>query len=208
MLVMPKRSSLAWQGRPQSSWLRRLFALGPLLVGSTALLGWTLGVPALTTVLPGLVSMVPNTALSFMAISVGLLLLRLASSARRASRISVAASAALPVIIGILTLAEYAAGISFGIDELLFADPSIAVDYPGRPAPATAVSVSCAGAALLLLVRAAQRLDGAGWRSVMAAHLLALVPASVGYLSLAGYLFDVGAFIVSGLSRRWLSIPE
>jgi len=199
MLVMPNRSSLAWQSRPQSSWRRRLFALGPLLVGSTALLGWTIGVPALTSVLPGLVSMVPNTALSFMAISVGLLLLPAGvEPARPASRKSVAAFAALPVIIGMLTLAEYAAGISFGVDELLFADPNIASNFPGRPAPATAVSVSFAGAALLLLVRAATRLDGAGWRSVMAAHLLALVPASVGYLGLAGYLFDVGSLYSFG----------
>ena len=135
MLVMPNRSSLAWQSRPQSSWRRRLFALGPLLVGATALLGWTIGVPALTSVVPGLVSMVPNTALSFMAISVGLLLLPAGVElARPASQKCVAAFAALPVIIGILTLAEYAAGISFGVDELLFADPNIASNFPGRPA--------------------------------------------------------------------------
>src|SRR5262249_62256461 len=92
--------------------------------------------------------------------------------------------------IGILTLAEYATGLTFGIDEQFFTDPTIS-HHPGRPSLAIAVSVFCAGVALLLLARAAAKPGGFGGRGVLAAHLLALVPASVSYVTLAGYLFDV-----------------
>jgi PAS domain S-box-containing protein len=149
-------------------------------------------IPALTSVRPALVPMVVNAALSFIAIGTGLLLLPAgAESGRLTWCKSVAAIFdALALMISILTLAEYATGIPFGIDELFFADPT-ASDHPGRPALATAVSVFCAGVALLLLARAATRPDGSSGRSVLAAHVLALMSASVSYVTLAGYLFDV-----------------
>ena len=43
--------------------LARCLALVAGAIGLCVLTGWTFGVPALTTVLPGLVTMKPNTAI-------------------------------------------------------------------------------------------------------------------------------------------------
>lgn len=191
MLQMPNRS-LTSRNSAYGRWIQKFSALATVLVGSAAFLGWVIGIPALTSVLPGHVPMAANSALSFMAFGAGALLLPPSlGSPRLAWRKSAAVVlAALPIMIGVLTLAEYAAGIAFGIDELLFIDLSGSY-YPGRPALASASSLVCIGVALLLLARAASGQNGSGRRSVLAAHLFGLVPASVGYLSLAGYLFDV-----------------
>ncbi len=193
MLVVPS-GGLANQNRAGSATLQKLFALGPLLAGCAAMLGWATGTPLLTQMSPGFTAMVASTAFGFIAIGAGLLLLPATGEEPAIPAwhsALAAASGAIALAIGVLTLAEYASGLSFGIDELLFTDWDRAAPHPGRPAVATAASLAAGGVAVLLLARAARRLERSGWHSVVAAHLLALVPASVSYFSLAGYAYGV-----------------
>ncbi len=95
-------------------------------------------------------------------------------------------------LLGALTLVEYTAGISIGLDEMLFADlNSTSLPYPGRMAPVTAAVLACTGLAILLLAYAMCRSDQIGFRSAWVGHMLATVPAGAGYLGFAGYAYDV-----------------
>ena len=119
--------------------------------------------------------------------------------AKPAWRFGLAAiSGATVLLIGLLTLIEYAGGVSIGIDELFFSVVNPASPHPGRPAAEAAVALACTGAALLLLAHPAAETDGSGGKKVRAAHLLAAVPASFSYLSLAGYLFGIGGLYSFG----------
>ena len=179
-----------------SARLHKSLAIGILVIGALALLGWTADFPVLKSVVPGLIAMKANTALGLIAIGSGLLALPAKPAPqRRAVRAALAALGALvALLIGVLTLAEYASGTSFDIEELMFTDLAPASVGPGRPAVATAAALACSGAALLLLLYAAIMADGFASRGVMAAHLLAAVPGTVGYFSVAGYMFGVSSF--------------
>ena len=183
---------------------RTAFALGALVIGTLALLGWSFDAPALKSVLPGLVTMKANTALCLVASALGLLLVR----ARHGNRQTAVVPAAVPAVCGLLTLAlgaltlvEYLTRSSLGIDELFFADADTpATSFPGRMAPATALAFVGVGAAVALLARATSQ---PGWRVAPAvaagAHALAIVPAAIGYVSLAGYAYDVPALSELGM---------
>ena len=173
--------------------LHTSLAICILVTGALALLGWTADFPVLKSVVPGLIAMKANTAAGLIAIGFGLLALPAKPAPhKRAGRAALAAlGASVALLIGVLTLAEYASGISFGIEELVFTDLDPASVGPGRPAVATAAALACSGTALLLLLYAA---DGFAPRGVMAAHLLAAVPGTVGYFSVAGYMFGVSSF--------------
>lgn len=165
-----------------------------MLIGAVALGGWVLNVAVLKTVLPGLTTMKANTALGIIMTGCGLLLLP--DEARRQGapwrEPSAAICGVLAFLLGALTLAEYAADVSLGLDELLFADlGTTSPPYPGRMASATAGVLACTGIAVLLLARAARRPDGTGRRNARVGHTLAAVPAGTGYLGFAGYAYDV-----------------
>jgi PAS domain S-box-containing protein len=185
----------------------RLLALGPLLIGATVLLSWMLGLPGLQTVLPGLTSMKANTALGLSTAGAGLLLLpgKLGpmSSWRRVLSIALGSVA---LLLGTLTLLEYAMQTSLGLDEMLFADPATTpMSYPGRMSMATAAGLAGAGAAVILLLQAMALPNTPRRRRTLAtsaAHLLAIVPGGVAYLSLVGEtyrldgLHSVAAFVL------------
>ena len=170
----------------------RALAGGPVLIGIAVLFAWALDVPTLKTVLPGLNSMKANAALCFVFTGSGLRLLhsRIVSPGERWAA---ALLGALAAALGALVLAQYATGLSFRVDELLFADPNTASPpFPGRMAPATALAFVFTGAAVLLLSPVAGSPGrGAGPPCAVAAHVLAAMAAAVGYISLAGYCFDI-----------------
>ncbi len=120
-----------------------------LVVGVLVLLGWLLNVGTLKSVLPGWVSVKPNTALSFLLIGLALLLSRSRSKLlTRASRIC----AVLAGVIGLLSLCEYAFGWNLRLDQWLFSEPAgtIGTSSPGRMAPESAFCfVLLAGAELI-----------------------------------------------------------
>src|SRR5882672_8654136 len=103
----------------------RLVAAAPAVVGAVTtaagglvLVGWWLGVEVLKGVGPGLPWMVPNTALGLAASGTALWLLRADPAPRHRRRLA-GAAAAVAVLIGLLTLAEYALDGRLGFDRLL-----------------------------------------------------------------------------------------
>jgi len=179
----------------RTEWLRRALALCTALIGLGVLAGWTLDIPGLMTVLPGLTTMKANVGLSFVASGAALLLLRAAAGGGARARLWLAAALGLvPLGLGALTLVEYIAGVRLGIDELLFLDPqTTSAPFNGRMAPATAGGLVISGMAIVLLAFGAGHRKSTD-RSVLAGHVLAAVPGAVGYLSLAGYAYGVQEF--------------
>jgi len=115
-----------------------------------------------------------NTALS-------LVLLAVATFARSRPRIVVACGAVVGAIAA-LTLLEYIAGRSFGIDELVFNDTKTALQaFPGRSAATTATYLLLLGIAVILLAL----------RRTRTAHALAAIAFLGSFVSLLGYVFGV-----------------
>ena len=172
---------------PQTAtWAHRLrlgLAAAVFAAATAVLAGWALDVSALKTVLPGLTTMKANTALG---LATGAVALAWQGRRRGWARGAVAAAALLMVALGALTLCEYVFGLNLGIDELLFADPATTSQpFNGRMSPATASGLVAAGLGLGLLR------FGRGRTTVTIGHALAVVPASVGFLSLAGYAYGI-----------------
>jgi len=172
-----------------------------IVVGGLVLAGWTLDIGVLKSVLPGLVTMKPNTALAFILAGVALWLLRedpsprpsppggeggrrLGEGRRRVGQ----ACASLVALVGLLTLGEYLSGWDLRIDQLLFKEASgtIGTPFPGRMASNTALNVLMLGLALLLLDAETRH----GHRPV---QFLALAAALSSLLALIGYSYGVNA---------------
>jgi uncharacterized membrane protein YccF (DUF307 family) len=114
-----------------------------IVVGGLALVGWWLDIRVFTSVLPGYVTMKPNTAACFALSGISLWLL-LASPSQSNSvhptrRLAAQACAAVVALVGLLTLGEYLLHLNVGIDELLVREKLVAtqISYPGRMSPAT-----------------------------------------------------------------------
>lgn len=116
---------------------RRLPRMAACLVGTIAciaLAGWIFGIPALTSIVPGLVSMKTNTALAFLMLSAALCAAAEGRWPGWQRWLAVAAA-----VVGSLTLFEYISGISLGIDQALLAIPYALFIPDGWPqsAPST-----------------------------------------------------------------------
>jgi signal transduction histidine kinase/CheY-like chemotaxis protein len=170
--------------------LRIAHVMGVLtvLLGFVVLFGWVLRIESLKTVLPGYVSMKPNTAFCFVLSGLSVLIGYLSRPRPWKKNCSLALALVVVLIAG-LTLAEYATDRSFGLDQILLKDNPQAVftSSPGRMAPNTALAFLLCGFALVLLAR--------GPRGAAAAHALTLVALFVALLALIGYLFDAQPFI-------------
>ena len=159
-------------------------------IGVATLIGWALDVPVLKSVIPGMVSMKPNTAVGI--ILAGLSLALLACALRRGwmlvlSWLCAGAAGAL----GAIALCEFAIGSSLGIDQALFSDiPNAAGTLaPGRMAPLTAVSFMCVGVALIL---ANLR------RALRVVQTLALLTVVFGLLGLSARLYGAADLVGIG----------
>ena len=152
-------------------------------IAVAVLLGWAWDIPLFKTVLPGLTTMKANTAIGLAAGAAGLATV----DARRGWARGIAALAALLMVaLGAATLLEYGAGLNLGIDELLVADPATTSrPFNGRMSPAAAVAFVAMGISLAFLDLSRAR------AATVAGHLLALVPAGIGFLSLTGYAYGV-----------------
>jgi signal transduction histidine kinase/ActR/RegA family two-component response regulator len=152
-----------------------------LLLGALVLLGWLWNIESLTTVFPGRIAMKPNAAVGFLFLGLALFLLTRFSKTRSA-QLCCAASAAVVVLVGLLTLSEYLFHIDLGIDQLLFKD-LLQFPYPGRMAHVTAFNFCVAGLSVLLFALSEKR-----------ANLSQLLAAATGLSSvfaIIGYLYGV-----------------
>lgn len=156
-----------------------------VFISLLVLLGWALDITIFKTAVPGLVSMRPITALSFLLVSGALCLLsdeNLPVWRRRLGFLL----AGLVIVLGALILLEYIFSWNIGIDFWFFRDAIIkegGLD-PGRPAPATVISLLLLGATLLTLHR----------RSAWLTSFLTMPVFMVGLLVIVGYAFGVSSF--------------
>jgi PAS domain S-box-containing protein len=171
-----------------------------IIAGSTVLAGWWLHVTSLTSIVPGLVTMKPNTALSFLLSGVALWLLRRqpAGSQRpaRAEKIAARVCAAVVLCIGTVSFIERLTNRDLGIDLLLFRDTLLAtgVPHPGLMAAASGLAFLLLGGAILLL-------DFETSRKSNPAQALALGVVVIGFVALLGYVYGVQLLYgVSGYS--------
>jgi PAS domain S-box-containing protein len=153
-----------------------LAGAGVAALGVMVLLGWLFDVDWLKSVLPGLPTMKANTALGFLLSGVALLL------RGRFPRLSLLCTGLVYAVVG-LTVAEYATGLDFGLDQLFFRD---VLDehtlHPGRMASATALCFVLCSASLLML-----DIPRGRWTQ----QTFALATGLFGLTGLLGYLYDV-----------------
>ncbi len=125
--------------------------------GGLVLVGWAFDIPALKSVLPGWVTMMPNTAIAFILSGIALLFAG-TSRPQLLSRLS-QLCAWLVGLIGLLALTEYAFGWNPGFDQWLLREPAGPADilYPGRMAPDTALCFTSLAAGMEIARRARRR---------------------------------------------------
>ena len=151
------------------------------------LVGWVMHVEILKRFVLGLPPINANAAVCFLLGSVSLIAYVRSAPGSLLRRAAVTCAAVL-VVVGAATLAEYAFGIKLGIDDLLFRDrDSSGAPYPGRTAANTALGLVLLGAALLAWdVRL-----GKWWPT----NLLAGLAATLGVLALLGYATGAGSVV-------------
>src|SRR5690349_16655520 len=161
-----------------------------VVISGLVLLGWTLNLPILQSILPGQPQMVPLTAVAFILAS-----LSLATKPKVVSGICALAV----ILIAVLTLSEYVSGLNLGFDTLLFSQRFQTIDrtFPGRPSPHTAIDLLLIGSALMLSHRTG--------RTYRLAQGLALTAALIASLALVGYIYDV-AFLYSISSHTGMAL--
>ncbi len=159
----------------------RLFGGLALLLGATALVGWQFDLAALRSVMPGLISMQPPTAVAFLLIG--------AAICGPKARVFGIVACGLVLAASGLSLVEYITGSANLIDSLLYPQAVLhqaaMPRYPGRMAEGTAVAF-----ALLSLSVGLHRTGGE--RVPSAAHIsLSALPLAIGAISLLGYILEV-----------------
>lgn len=172
--------------------LRDALALLLLVVASANLVTWRWDDPAVREFVPWFSAMKANTAFSLLLASLGLLCLGW-QPVLLIGRILAAIFGSIVAVIGLLTLVEYVARISLGIDELLARD--VVTAAAGRMGINTAACLALLGTALALGAKEAERMAGLIQGLALSAALITLT-------ALVGYLYGV-----VGLYRV-LSSPE
>jgi signal transduction histidine kinase/ActR/RegA family two-component response regulator len=150
------------------------------LIGALALSGWILGIDVLKSIVPGTITMKPNTAIAFLAFGGALVVVARGPGLRWLRLADGLALTAL--LLGAVVGSQYVLNANFGIDELLFREPTGAVGTinPGRMSPQTALSFVILGAAFLAGRRGAQG---------RVVNILVSIPALLGTLNGLDALF-------------------
>lgn len=155
-------------------------------IGAAVLAGWAFHIDGLKAVVPGRVSMTPNTAICFVLLGCGILVQR-----RRGVpswvRWSMPAAA---LVIALATLFEFASGVGLGIDEIFIREPASQVPgalVPGRMSLNSAINFVAFTAALFFM--------NGGKRSVLAGQALALAALIVTTAATVGYVFNARIFV-------------
>jgi PAS domain S-box-containing protein len=168
----------------------RLAAAVTILIGMVSLTGWALHLQALTSVLPGAVEMKANTAFSLLLIGSAVFILAAGPSKR--SELAARYLAAVVLLIGTATLAEYAFGWRLGMDEFLFKDSmGVFAFFPGRMSPFSAIAFIALCFALLGMTVKSLKTT---------AKIAATLGGAIGLVSLVGYMWNANELITD----RWL----
>ncbi len=164
----------------------RVAGLVVLLLGVAVLCGWAFDIGALKSVVPGLTTLKPTTAVAFCLVGLALCLLPLP---RVGQALVTRLVAPLVLLLGVVELCQYLFDFEAGIDGLLFRVPpgaSFTDLHPGRMTPQSTVEFVLLGGALVLI--------GQQWARTMA-MALAWLAVVVPVLTIAGYLFGETVFV-------------
>jgi len=156
------------------------------VVGAIVLLGWWLGLDALKSSVPGLLSMKVNTAIGFVLLGLGMLL---RIRGRRAAVVPIWAVIALSAVVG----SQYLFGRDLGVDQWLFRELPAQVGSvePNRMSPLTVVCFLLIGMGVMLVGRrGVQRIAPALFFGALLIAFLSVLDALFGAKSptlLTGY---------------------
>ena len=155
------------------------------LVGVLVLIGWWRDIEALRTIVPGLIPMIPNTAVACIAGGVSLMLVTRTERSQRLRRVSRAFAYVLTTL-GALFFFERATKLSLGIDLLLFGDAMAPTVWlpPGRPAINSTIIMIVDGLALLLI-------DFRTRRGRRPSEALSTIGALIAFTAIVGYMYEV-----------------
>lgn len=148
------------------------------LAGSAVVVGWARGDQNLAGLLTGESAMKLNTGVLFGCCGAALAL-------RASQRLTWLARllCVFTVIVALVSLVEYIAGHSLGIDELLASDGFDGTGAPGRMGPNTATCFILIAISILLI--------DALWRKIAIAQLAAMLAGVIAMSSGVGYFFGV-----------------
>jgi diguanylate cyclase (GGDEF)-like protein/PAS domain S-box-containing protein len=183
----------AYAGRAAGSLrLARIAGGTAMAMSLVVLVGWAFHLSVLTSLLPGLATMKPNTAAGFAL--AGLALLRGSASGGSVGSERAARTFGMAVaVLGAVSLTQDVTGRDFGVDRLLFRDAVSAVQtfHPGRMSPVTAL--------LFILLGAGLALQRRGSRKAIPTQLLALTALLLASVAALGYLYGVSALYRVGI---------
>ena len=132
-------------------------SLFSIAVGLLGLVGWTLGIAVLKSVIPGQVVIKPNAAVALVLCGCSLWLLRSRDGQppQGIRKLAGQVLASVVALVGLLSLSEHLVGWDLGIDQLFFLDQNPFEAFgslrPGLMAPITALDFLLIGLALLWL---------------------------------------------------------
>ena len=153
-----------------------------ILIGSLGLLGWALNITAFQQILPGLATMKFNTALCFLVLGVALMLM-IGTRWTARQRWIITTLILFALLVAGVSVLEYLAGRSFGIDELIFADLATPANaYPGRMSLGTALSFVLLSVSYLMLLH---------WKNIRLSQILSTLVIFLSLIALVGYFYGV-----------------
>ena len=163
-------------------------------VGAIVLFGWAVDSTDLKSLAPGLIPMMPNTAVAFVFAGMSLLAASMRPE-RWGLRLGAGACAAIMGAIGLSTSVEYLLGVNPGIDQWLFREPPETAGpwIPGRMGLNTAVCFVLLGFAVLVKLGRPARYEALADATALGAMLLAFM-AFLGYLYQEQFLYGVGQY--------------
>src|SRR6185369_4832800 len=156
--------------------------------GALVFLGWVFDFDGFRAILPGTVSMVPNTAICVVLAGIALSILSVETDESKSKYKRVAfLIAGMVVLVASDTLLEYLFKVNFGIDNLLFRRmvESDSANH-GRMAEATAVGFTLLSISLMLL-------DKRGRWTIVLRDSMALSACALGLVAVLGYVYGVQA---------------
>ena len=156
-----------------------------VVVGVLVLIGWWRDIEALRTIVPGLIAMIPNTAVACIMGGIALVLVTRTERSQRVRSVVRWFAYALTAL-GLLFFFERATGINLGIDLLLFGDAIRPTPWlpPGRPAINSTVIMVVDGLALLLI-------DFRTRRGRRPSEALSTIGALIAFTAIVGYMYEV-----------------
>lgn len=171
--------------KPASARIPATLALTAAAVAALVLVGWTFGIEPLKRLAPGLTSMNPLTAITFLAAGAATVLL--IRQPVRYPRTALALGM-LVMAVGLLKLVDMAFGTSLCPDRVLFhSQLDIGQSIPSRIAPNTAVC-------FLLLGLGIVGTDRKDWWRWLHPQLLVVPILCLALAAIVGYVYDTSGF--------------